>query len=800
REVPVNETFHVQTDDELTKKELKQIEVDDQVIQTILLEKIASNLKFINNLQPEWSRHVTIVHQTKDLHTADYTQLYDFLKYNQKEVAHNPRVQNIGNQNGLIGIPGNANLNENGNLVAARAEGNATGHNGNQIRDAAYLQTQYLIAQKEEAGIQIQAEEIDLMAAVADLDEIKEVNANCILMANLQQASTSEFSDDTTPSVAHKFLNEVESTIVTLQRVVKHRMTLETHNWSSSAHQELHKIVKDENFPIVNQVDVRVQNFEIQFLKEATKFVGDFKFLAKEADESLAKHKALELEIERLLKAVVSQDIMSVVQKAYENEYAKLWNDWYKKCEECKFDKISYDKAYKDMQQKIEHLQAQLGDLKGKKPVTSNSIPTPQESKVVKNDKVISPGMFRINPFKTSREEKHVPNKDKVSVRTKPITVSQPHVFTKKDVNSDSNGLSSTLIDNTKTRRPQPRSNTKNDRVPSGYTSSYNKNKGVEVEEYHRNLLLSKNKKHMSSTCNNIKLDSQNVISKVVCATFVRGYRQEEGIDFKESFAPVARMEAIRIFLAYAVHKSFSVFQMDVKTAFLHGSLKEDVYLCQPKGFIDVDHPSHVYKLKKALYGLKQAPKAWYDELSTFLLHNHFFKGNIDPTLFIRRFYDDILVVQVYVDDIIFGSTHPRPDIGGSALNFTISIARISFGILTTFFLDWLATATSHMRNVVVMLIISSTDFGMLLFRCLIKSGLVMSCMNPVVFANLGDFLGEPSGKSFHHWSAVFSSGKNPREGASVACLLHLSVVFRTMKLAGVWACSADLLIFLDEF
>nr|GEW21014.1 copia protein [Tanacetum cinerariifolium] len=112
--------------------------------------------------------------------------------------------------------------------------------------------------------------------------------------------------------------------------------------------------------------------------------------------------------------------------------------------------------------------------------------------------------------------------------------------------------------------------------------------------------------------------------------------------------------------MAYAAHKSFSMSQMDVKTSFLHGSLKEDLYVCQPEGFIDADHPSHVYKPKKALYGLKQAPRAWYDELSTFLLQNHFFKGTIDPTLFVRRFHDDILVVQVYVDDIIFGSTHPR--------------------------------------------------------------------------------------------------------------------------------------------
>ncbi|GKD53067.1 retrovirus-related pol polyprotein from transposon TNT 1-94 [Tanacetum coccineum] len=91
---------------------------------------------------------------------------------------------------------------------------------------------------------------------------------------------------------------------------------------------------------------------------------------------------------------------------------------------------------------------------------------------------------------------------------------------------------------------------------------------------------------------------------------WVLGYRQEEGIDFEESFALVAMMEAIKIFLAYVTHKSFIVFQMDVKTTFLHGSLKKDVYVCQPKGFIDVDHPSHVYKLKKALHGLKQAPRA----------------------------------------------------------------------------------------------------------------------------------------------------------------------------------------------
>ncbi|GJS24038.1 hypothetical protein Tco_0452670 [Tanacetum coccineum] len=765
REVPVPETFHEQTDDELTEAEIKQMEADDQAIQTILLslpkdiyaavdscetaqeiwftstdgesiesyyhrfsklmndfkrnkhfpEKIAnqpSSSTYIqqpqpnNNYNPQPSFNQNYMQQPmpnpKDI-TDPTTAMnmalvlmakafklnYSTPTNNNQRISSNPHnrqiaqsvqnpgVQNLRNQNGVIVILGIANQNVNGNVVAARAEGNANRNNGNQIRcynyrglgllarnctvrprrrDAAYLQTQLLIAQKEEAGIQLQAEEFDLMAAAKDLDEIEEVNANCILMGNLQQASTSgtqtdkapvydsdgsvefwgfwygtrggtveqhpltveetyayfeslynnlaikvekvntinrklretnadlttelasfqekstvsaeekkklksdfkiredelldkqiqlenkikeldnilvktgqsiqtmhmlspkpdsfyhteqkmalgyqnpfylkqaqrkhqclydgkvllekhdppvvhdseetlqlaqesrqkmkqlnkeikpanytkinhlsgvfvsqtaksqeevyflntsktatvsksisipneEFLDDTTPSVARKFLNEVKSTIVTLQRVVKHRMTLDTHNWSSIAHQEIHKILKEENFPIINQVDTRLQNFEIQFLKEAAKFVRDFKSLAKEADESLAKHKTLELEIERLLRAVVSQDIMSIVQNPSvvdssnlqteldrtkerlenciikkENEYAKLWNDWYKKCEECKYDKISYDKAYNDMQQKIERLQAQLGDLKGKStdtPCVSNTL------------------------------------------------------------------------------------------------------------------------------------------------------------------------------------------------------------------------------------------------------------------------------------------------------------------------------------------------------------------------------------------------------------------------------------------
>ncbi|GJV51123.1 retrovirus-related pol polyprotein from transposon TNT 1-94 [Tanacetum coccineum] len=138
------------------------------------------------------------------------------------------------------------------------------------------------------------------------------------------------------------------------------------------------------------------------------------------------------------------------------------------------------------------------------------------------------------------------------------------------------------------------------------------------------------------------------------------GYHQEEGIDFEESFAPVARLEAIRIFLAFAAHMNMVVYQMDVKTAFLNGNLREEVYVSQPDGFVDKDNPNHVYKLKKALYGLKQAPRAWYDMLSSFLISQDFSKGSVDPTLFIRRDGKELLLVQIYVDDIIFAASTPE--------------------------------------------------------------------------------------------------------------------------------------------
>ncbi|GJW61361.1 retrovirus-related pol polyprotein from transposon TNT 1-94 [Tanacetum coccineum] len=157
-----------------------------------------------------------------------------------------------------------------------------------------------------------------------------------------------------------------------------------------------------------------------------------------------------------------------------------------------------------------------------------------------------------------------------------------------------------------------------------------------------------------------VKLDELGGILKNKARLVARGYRQEEGIDFEESFAPVARLEAIRIFLAFAAHMNMVIYQMDVKTAFLNGNLREEVYVSQPDGFVDPDKPNHVYKLKKALYGLKQAPRAWYDMLSSFLISNDFSKGSVDPTLFIRREGNDLILVQIYVDDIIFAASTPE--------------------------------------------------------------------------------------------------------------------------------------------
>jgi hypothetical protein len=137
-----------------------------------------------------------------------------------------------------------------------------------------------------------------------------------------------------------------------------------------------------------------------------------------------------------------------------------------------------------------------------------------------------------------------------------------------------------------------------------------------------------------------------------------KGYSQVEGLDFDETYAPVARLESIRILLAYATYHGFKLYQMDVKSAFLNVPIKEEVYVEQPPDFENSEYPTHVYKLSKVLYGLKQAPRAWYECLRDFLITNGFKVGKADPSLFTKIIDKDLFICQIYVDDIIFGSTN----------------------------------------------------------------------------------------------------------------------------------------------
>ncbi|GJS57427.1 retrovirus-related pol polyprotein from transposon TNT 1-94 [Tanacetum coccineum] len=305
--------------------------------------------------------------------------------------------------------------NGNGNVVAARAEGNAIGNNGNQIR--CY-------------NCKGLAKEFDLMAAASDLDEIEEVNANCILMANLQQASTSGTQTD--KALVYDSDESAEIERLQAQLGDQKGKSMDTPCVSNTLDPLSRKL---ENKNVELELQVSEQEDTTKGTSMNTKF----------ANQSTERKSSLQ---------PLRNNFVVRQPNAIQSERTKF--------------------SKNRVPQKVDE-RNDLSNL-----VTSNSVPTPQESKVVKNDNVIGPGMFRINPFKPFREEKYVPNKVKASVRTNLIIVSQPHVITKKDVNSDSNGLSSMGVDNTaKTRRPQPRSNTQNDRVPSASKSSCSKNKEV---------------------------------------------------------------------------------------------------------------------------------------------------------------------------------------------------------------------------------------------------------------------------------------------------------------------------------
>ncbi|GJY51510.1 hypothetical protein Tco_0442357 [Tanacetum coccineum] len=388
---------------------------------------------------------------------------------NNHRISSNPRnrqisqavpnlgVQNVGNQNGLIVVLLIANQNGNGNVVAARAEGNAIGNNGNQIRcyncrglghlarnytvrprrrDAAYLQTQLLIAQKEEAGIQLQAEEFDLMAKEADLYEIEEFNANCILMANLQQASTSGTQTDRTPA------------------------------YDSDGSTEIHQIFK-------MSLNIRKNNLKIVSLKRRMNMLY-FGMIGTKNVKNASMTK-----IERLQAQLGDQKGKSTDTPCVSDTFNPLSQKLENENVELEFQVWNYEKENEYLKTTYKNL---FDSIKVTRAQTKLIIDSLQQKL---HDTIYENATLRAQLF------------DKVSEQRD----------TTKGVDNPA-----------KTRRPQPRSNTKNDKVPSTSKSSCSKNKEVEVEEHPRNLLLSKNKKHISSECNNVKLVIRNDKSKVICA------------------------------------------------------------------------------------------------------------------------------------------------------------------------------------------------------------------------------------------------------------------------------------------
>nr|GEV10962.1 hypothetical protein [Tanacetum cinerariifolium] len=655
-------------------------------------ENIASNLKFLNNLQPEWKRHVTIVRQTKNLHEADFTQIYDFLKMNQDEVnalraerlakSHDPLALMAHSQNSFnfptthkdqsssnindptkamnavlilfakafqLSAPTNNNQRTSFNprncqiaqsvmnMGRDRQIQNVGGNGGNQFGHYAGQ-----VAQNQQGynawqnGIANQNGTGNVVAARAegDLDEIEEVNANCILMANLQQASTSGTQHDKAPvydtngsTKEDKFLDkevELEAKIKDLENILLKRdqtvqtmhmlnpkpdsfyhpnqkmalgypnpsylkkaqlkqqslyngnllleehdapavydskETLELAQESREKIRSIKKEIKPANYAKINHLS-RVQNFEIQFLHKAAKFVRDIKSLAKEADESLDKQKSLALKIERLLKASVSHDILSIVQNGFVNVPSDL---------QTKLD------PYNDMQQKVERLQDQLRDLKGKSSDTSSASNTLDplnqklESKIVELEFQVVNYEREISHLKTTYknmfdsiasnralaklhnlvyenaklrawlfENTFIPmnntsgmsvtphvDKPKLSAAT-PLSkklhalmpshsVPHPKEFNvMKHKNVISPGMFKII--NLKCHGQQPKGNTRNARYPSASKSSEVK-KNVTIEDHRMTLLLFKNQIIMSSECNNIKLAIRNDKSEIVCDT-----------------------------------------------------------------------------------------------------------------------------------------------------------------------------------------------------------------------------------------------------------------------------------------
>ncbi|GJY00163.1 putative ribonuclease H-like domain-containing protein [Tanacetum coccineum] len=258
------------------------------------------------------------------------------------------------------------------------------------------------------------------------------------------------------------------------------------------------------------------------------------------------------------------------------------------------------------------------------------------------------------------------------------------------------------------------------------------------------------------------KRDQRGIVVRNKARLVAQGYRQEEGVDYDEVFAPVARIEAIRLFLAFASFMGFTVYQMDVKSAFLYGTIEEEVYVNQPPGFVDPEFPNRVYKVEKALYGLHQAPRAWYETLSTYLLDNGFRRGTIDKALFIKKIKNDILLVQVYVDDIIFGSTKESLSLQVEQRKDGIFLSqdKYVYDILKKFGFSSVKTASTLMEtHKPLSQDTASTDVDVYLYRSMIGSLMYLTSSRPdIMFAvcACSRFQVQPKASHMHAVKRIF--------------------------------------------
>nr|GEX95919.1 hypothetical protein [Tanacetum cinerariifolium] len=443
-------------------------------------KKIASNLKFLNNLQPEWSWHVTIVHQTKDLQTTNYTQLYDFLKYNQKEIR-------CYNCRGVGYFARNCTVRP-------------------RRMDAAYLQTQLLIAQKKEVGIQLQAEEFDLTAAAADLNEFEEVNANYILMANLHQASTLGINNSKIrrPQLRSNIKNDrVPSAItVLLQSLV---IITRTNNDTKFKNQVLKKYFDSVGISHkVSSILTPQQNRVVEGRNQTSK---------------------------PRLQSMTSGQISSGLDLTYTPSTITTQQPT-----EGELD-LLFEVMYDD------YIGGQLSSAQ-------RTVPTAQ-----------------------AHQQQHVQQQENQDLN-QPKTIADNVPNAMFDANTFVNPFATpsiSVVESSSSQFVDPSNMHTGDDRPAWIKSMQE-----ELLQFKRLDVWA-----LVPAPDNIspftlkwlfinKHDEEQTVIQNKSRLVVRGYRHEEGINFEESFTSVARMEAIRIFLTYAAHKSFTVFQMEVKTAFLH--------------------------------------------------------------------------------------------------------------------------------------------------------------------------------------------------------------------------------------